>query len=97
MKTHNNAHSRTANTHTHTSTHNTHRYTRIAISKNTAMDVVTRTSHTFTHALPTHAHTQHRYTRIAMGKNTAMDVVTGESSGTSGQLLLLYPLLFGAF
>eukprot|EP00983_Pelagomonas_calceolata_P065031 1148411-Pelagomonas_calceolata.AAC.3 len=36
------------------------------------------------------------YTRIAMGKNTAMDVVTGESSGTSGQLLLLYPLLFGA-
>jgi len=36
----------------------------------------------------------HRYTRIAMGKNTAMDVVTGESSGTSGQLLLLYPLLF---
>ncbi|KAF5842206.1 TMPIT-like protein [Dunaliella salina] len=34
------------------------------------------------------------YTRIAMGKNTAMDVVTGESSGTSGQLLLLYPLLF---
>jgi hypothetical protein len=38
-----------------------------------------------------------RYTRIAMGKNTAMDVVTGESSGTSGQLLLLYPLLFGGY
>jgi TMPIT-like protein len=34
------------------------------------------------------------YTRIALGKNTAMDVVSGESSGSSGQLLLLYPLLF---
>ena len=36
------------------------------------------------------------YTRIALGKNSAMDVVSGESSGTSGQLLLLYPLLFCA-
>lgn len=34
------------------------------------------------------------YTRIALGKNTAMDVVSGESSGSSGQLFLLYPLLF---
>jgi cytochrome c biogenesis protein CcdA len=34
------------------------------------------------------------YTRIALGKNSAMDVVSGESSGTSGQLLLLYPMLF---
>jgi hypothetical protein len=36
------------------------------------------------------------YTRIALGKNSAMDVVSGESSGMGGQLLLLYPLLFGA-
>jgi hypothetical protein len=35
------------------------------------------------------------YTRIALGKNSAMDVVSGESSGSRGQLLLLYPLLFG--
>ena len=35
------------------------------------------------------------YTRIALGKNNAMDVVSGESSGSSGQLLLLYPLLLG--
>ncbi len=34
------------------------------------------------------------YTRIALGKNHAMDVVSGESSGGSGQLLILYPLLF---
>ena len=34
------------------------------------------------------------YTRIALGKNSAMDVVAGESSGSRGQLLLLYPLLF---
>lgn len=34
------------------------------------------------------------YTRIALGKNRAMDVVSGESSGGSGQLLILYPLLF---
>lgn len=34
------------------------------------------------------------YTRIALGKNSAMDVVSGESSGTHGQLLLLYPMLF---
>lgn len=34
------------------------------------------------------------YTRIALGKNSAMDVVSGESSGSAGQLLLLYPLLF---
>ena len=33
------------------------------------------------------------YTRIAMGKNRAMDVVSGESSGTSGQLLIIYPML----
>jgi hypothetical protein len=31
---------------------------------------------------------------VAVGKTRAMDVVTGESSGSSGQLLLLYPLLF---
>ena len=35
------------------------------------------------------------YTRIALGKNSAMDVVSGETSGTHGQLLLLYPILFG--
>lgn len=35
------------------------------------------------------------YTRIALGKNSAMDVVSGEASGSRGQLLLLYPLLFG--
>ena len=34
------------------------------------------------------------YTRIALGKNRAMDVVSGETSGGSGQLLILYPLLF---
>lgn len=34
------------------------------------------------------------YTRIALGKNSAMDVVAGESSGSQGQLLLLYPMLF---
>jgi hypothetical protein len=34
------------------------------------------------------------YTRIAMGKNSAMDVVSGESSGSVGQLMVLYPLLF---
>ena len=34
------------------------------------------------------------YTRIALGKNRAMDVVSGEASGSSGQLLILYPLLF---
>ena len=36
------------------------------------------------------------YTRIALGKNSKMDVVAGESSGTSGQLLMLLPLFFGA-
>ena len=35
------------------------------------------------------------YTRIALGKNRAMDVVSGESSGGTGQLVVLYPLLFG--
>lgn len=35
------------------------------------------------------------YTRIALGRNAAMDVVGGESSGSSGQLLVLYPFLFG--
>lgn len=34
------------------------------------------------------------YTRIALGKSSAMDVVGGESSGSTGQLLLLYPMLF---
>ncbi|GIM05554.1 hypothetical protein Vretimale_10012 [Volvox reticuliferus] len=34
------------------------------------------------------------YTRIALGRNTAMDVVAGEACGTSGQLLLLYPMLY---
>ncbi|KAG2453171.1 hypothetical protein HYH02_002495 [Chlamydomonas schloesseri] len=34
------------------------------------------------------------YTRIALGRNTAMDVVAGESSGSSGQLVLLYPMLY---
>ena len=34
------------------------------------------------------------YTRIALGKNRAMDVVSGESSGGSGQLAILYPMLF---
>lgn len=37
------------------------------------------------------------YTRIAMGKNSAMDVVSGESSGSAGQLMVLYPLLFSKF
>ncbi|KAK9798540.1 hypothetical protein WJX73_001107 [Symbiochloris irregularis] len=35
------------------------------------------------------------YTRIALGKNRAMDVVSGESSGESGQLLIIYPMLLG--
>jgi hypothetical protein len=35
------------------------------------------------------------YVRIALGKNGAMDVVSGESSGSAGQLLFLYPMLFG--
>lgn len=34
------------------------------------------------------------YVRIALGRNTSMDVVAGETSGGSGQLLLLYPMLF---
>ena len=34
------------------------------------------------------------YTRIALGKSSAMDVVGGESCGSTGQLLLLYPMLF---
>ncbi|GLC41998.1 hypothetical protein PLESTB_001057100 [Pleodorina starrii] len=34
------------------------------------------------------------YTRIALGRDGAMDVVAGESSGSSGQLLLLYPMLY---
>ncbi|EFJ42661.1 hypothetical protein VOLCADRAFT_119332 [Volvox carteri f. nagariensis] len=34
------------------------------------------------------------YTRIALGRDTAMAVVAGESSGSSGQLLLLYPMLY---
>lgn len=37
------------------------------------------------------------YTRIAMGKNSAMDVVSGESSGSAGQLMVLYPMLFRKF
>lgn len=37
------------------------------------------------------------YTRIALGKNTVMDVVAGESSGSIGQLFILYPLLFSEF
>ena len=35
------------------------------------------------------------YTRIALGKNRAMDVVSGESSGSSGQLVIIYPMLMG--
>ena len=35
------------------------------------------------------------YTRIALGRAAAMDVVSGESSGAAGQLLVLYPFLFG--
>jgi len=42
-----------------------------------------------------HYQRRRMYTRIALGKNSAMDVVAGESSGSSGQLLLLYPMLFG--
>jgi hypothetical protein len=41
-----------------------------------------------------HYQRRRMYTRIALGKNSAMDVVAGESSGSSGQLLLLYPMLF---
>lgn len=48
------------------------------------------------HLLPSRYQRRRMYTRIALGKNSAMDVVSGESSGTSGQLRLLYPMLFGA-
>ena len=41
-----------------------------------------------------HYQRRRMYTRIALGKNGNMDVVAGESSGSSGQLLLLYPMLF---
>jgi hypothetical protein len=34
------------------------------------------------------------YTRIALGRASAMDVASGEAGGTSGQLRLLFPLLF---
>ncbi len=34
------------------------------------------------------------YTRIALGKSSAMDVVGGESSASTGQLWVLYPMLF---
>jgi len=34
------------------------------------------------------------YTRIAIGKSGTMDVAAGESSGSSGQTLVLYPILF---
>jgi hypothetical protein len=37
------------------------------------------------------------YTRIALGKNSALDVVSGEASGATGQLLVLYPMLFGGW
>lgn len=45
--------------------------------------------------LQNHYQRRRMYTRIALGKNRAMDVVSGESSGGTGQLVLLYPLLFG--
>ena len=45
--------------------------------------------------LQNHYQRRRMYTRIALGKNRAMDVVSGESSGGSGQLVVLYPLLFG--
>ena len=35
------------------------------------------------------------YTRVAMGKANPMDVAGGEMGGNTGQLKLLYPLLFG--
>ena len=35
------------------------------------------------------------YTRVAMGKASPMDVAGGEMGGNTGQLKLLYPLLFG--
>ena len=34
------------------------------------------------------------YTRIALGKSSAMDVVGGETSASTGQLWVLYPMLF---
>ncbi|WPT10900.1 Transmembrane protein 120-like protein [Picochlorum sp. SENEW3] len=34
------------------------------------------------------------YTRIALGKSSATDVIGGESSGSFGQLHVLYPVLF---
>ena len=34
------------------------------------------------------------YTRIALGRASAMDVASGEAGGTSGQLRLLFPMLF---
>ena len=34
------------------------------------------------------------YTKIALGSATSTDVISGESSGTSGQLYFLYPVLF---
>ena len=45
--------------------------------------------------LQNHYQRRRMYTRIALGKNKAMDVVSGESSGGTGQLVVLYPLLFG--
>lgn len=45
--------------------------------------------------LQNHYQRRRMYTRIALGKNRAMDVVSGESSGGTGQLVVLYPLLFG--
>ena len=44
--------------------------------------------------LQNHYQRRRMYTRIALGKNRAMDVVSGESSGGTGQLVVLYPLLF---
>ncbi|KAL6752732.1 TMPIT-like protein [Haematococcus lacustris] len=40
-----------------------------------------------------HYQRRRMYTRIALGKSSAMDVVGGESSGATGQLLVLYPML----
>eukprot|EP00850_Spirogloea_muscicola_P022199 SM000282S10602 [mRNA] locus=s282:30324:33227:+ [translate_table: standard] len=44
--------------------------------------------------LQNHYQRQRLYTRIALGKAGRMDVVWGEAAGVTGQLWLLYPVLF---
>ena len=44
--------------------------------------------------MQTHYQRKRLYTRIAMGKSSKMDVATADSSAGTGQLLILYPVLF---